>query len=515
MRLLQSMTLLTLLSTLLVGLPSPRFTNTNPQSIACDATALSDAVNSAPDEAVLMLPAGCTIHVDGIVWTIWVSKPLRIVGDGEGATIESIRTAARRSLVTIAEGGSLNLENITIRNNAMATSGTYTDGTGGGIFIKSGGRATLTNCRIVGNSAGPGAYGLRLLPDGSAGGGIYVDQGATLIVRNSEIRDNHAGNGASGPLMGSSYPVQGGSGGAGGGLINKGGEVTIIQSMISGNSAGNGGDGGYPGGAGGIGGSGGGIVNTGQLLLMNSTVRNNAPGSGGRRAPYQLGEPYGPNSANGGGGGIINSGTMTITGSTIESNLAVGVHVVSGTVAMINSTISQNIAAGILVAENSQFHMSNATLSGNTESGVHLSGGSVTIRNSILLGNRSLSDGTLKDCMIAAGDFVSDGYNLFGASTGCLVAADDKVVSADAIDTVIAPLGNYGGPTATYALPAASLAIDAGNPAGCFADGGAGAPRLLHTDQRGAYRPSGLACDSGAYEVGPVGSIYLPVAISP
>jgi hypothetical protein len=90
------------------------------------------------------------------------------------------------------------------------------------------------------------------------------------------------------------------------------------------------------------------------------------------------------------------------------------------------------------------------------------------------------------------------GHNLDdNGSCGFFNTGDLSIVAAD-----LAPLGDYGGPTMTHALGtgpgmphpacvAASLAIDAGDNAAC-----------PPTDQRGAPRPYGSACDMGAYESG-------------
>lgn len=65
------------------------------------------------------------------------------------------------------------------------------------------------------------------------------------------------------------------------------------------------------------------------------------------------------------------------------------------------------------------------------------------------------------------------------------------------IDPQLGPLQDNGGPTETHALPSNSPAIDAGDPDGCLDAGN----DLLLTDQRGATRPQGAACDIGAYEL--------------
>ncbi|HEX8648222.1 MAG TPA: choice-of-anchor Q domain-containing protein [Thermoleophilaceae bacterium] len=68
---------------------------------------------------------------------------------------------------------------------------------------------------------------------------------------------------------------------------------------------------------------------------------------------------------------------------------------------------------------------------------------------------------------------------------------------ASGIDAELGPLADNGGPTPTRALLAGSEAIDAWS---CtFAKA---------TDQRGAPRPTGTACDSGAFEVGPCCPAY-------
>jgi len=98
------------------------------------------------------------------------------------------------------------------------------------------------------------------------------------------------------------------------------------------------------------------------------------------------------------------------------------------------------------------------------------------------------------------GTIVDGGHNL---------SSDDSCFSSPDLlntDPRLAPLANYGGPTATLALctavgvPAgctsASPAVDAGD------DAVTGPPLALTTDQRGRARKSGLHVDIGAYEAG-------------
>jgi hypothetical protein len=87
------------------------------------------------------------------------------------------------------------------------------------------------------------------------------------------------------------------------------------------------------------------------------------------------------------------------------------------------------------------------------------------------------------------------GYNLLGdGSCPDDSGGDDTDIYPDNgdVNARLAPLRDNGGPTKTHELLSGSPAIDAAsNDAGC-----------PPTDQRGLARPTGAACDIGAYEVG-------------
>lgn len=112
----------------------------------------------------------------------------------------------------------------------------------------------------------------------------------------------------------------------------------------------------------------------------------------------------------------------------------------------------------------------------------------------------------LEEC---AGPLVSQGYNLIkapcpvsGDTATNIVGKDPRLVRVKAKY----PNSNVSYFIATLALHGDSLAIDAGNPAGCVDDRGA----ALTIDLRGAPRPvngngnngTALRCDMGAYEFG-------------
>lgn len=171
-------------------------------------------------------------------------------------------------------------------------------------------------------------------PDGaSAGaqgghGGAVVNQGGNLTIRNSVLTDNTAGNGATGSTGFTGSPGGLGGQGGNGGAIYSFGPVTILDSTFSGNHAGNGGVGGSgtmspgPGGTGGRGGGGGAIFISGprNVIVTGSTISDNAAGLGGPGGP---GTPNAGSAGGGGsGGGIYAEGTINLTGVIITGNSA-------------------------------------------------------------------------------------------------------------------------------------------------------------------------------------------------
>ena len=152
------------------------------------------------------------------------------------------------------------------------------------------------------------------------------------------------------------------------------------------------------------------------------------------------------------GGGLLNSGgTLTLTNCTISGNSAYlggGLYTNYGTATLTNCTVSGNSAnwgGGGMSAGNYGYN--------------------VTLTNTIVAGN------------LAGGDVSGSGF-LAPASTNNLIGGDP----------LLAPLGNYGGPTQTMALLPGSPAIDAGT-------SGLDIPT---TDQRDIPRVG--AVDIGAFE---------------
>ena len=203
------------------------------------------------------------------------------------------------------------------------------------------------------------------------------------------------------------------------------------------------------------------------------------------------------------GGGLYNAGTATLTGCTLSGNLADypgGGIANSGTVTLTNCTLSGNAGGyggGGGVYNDGTATLTNCTLSGNA---AEFGGGILaTIGGTATLTNTIVANNSPENCN---GDIQSAGHNLSSDNT-CFAGGNDWLNT----DPRLAPLANYGGPTATLALCTAvripdpsctgpSPAIDAG--AGAVT----GPPLTLTTDQRGLPRQLGLHVDIGAVESG-------------
>src|SRR5439155_2666883 len=232
------------------------------------------------------------------------------------------------------------------------------------------------------------------------------------------------------------------------------------------------------------------------------------------------------------GGGILTGGRVTLTDCVLSSNAAAmfgGAIFNSGTLTLVRSLVSNNAAeyrAGAIYSETGStltldhanlfgnsssvggaidnhdgtLSITASTLSGNVATGVHGgAGGNIinlytitTVRNSIVVAGASGPNcyTYFNNEIVSAGNNVSDDRSCAAFFTQ---AGDLNGVPAG-----LSPNGlqDNGGPTATIALLATSPAVDAVSLQACAAEGA-----RLTTDQRGMPRPSGGACDSGAFEL--------------
>jgi len=297
---------------------------------------------------------------------------------------------------------------------------------------------------------------------GQDGGGILVDGLGSVVVsvRNSKLVGNDAGVGA------------------GGGVAAADGILSVDRrSVVSGNSAGDGG----------------GVFVSDQvrLTLDRSTVTGNE--------------------ATGDGGGLwigtaASEGTTRIERSTIAGNQTVGDGGAIATDADLlrieNSTLTKNRAdgrgGGIYSAPDTLARLNGVTIARNradaddtagadTGGGIFADGGSdvVEIQNSLVAKNRT-TGGALNECRAPAPVGVDSlGGNLITSISDCPFFDHPEDILNGA--PKIAKLAANGGPTQTIALRAASPAI-----------GEADGPNPLERDQRGRLRDADP--DIGAYE---------------
>ncbi|MDA8197544.1 MAG: fibronectin type III domain-containing protein, partial [Actinomycetota bacterium] len=238
---------------------------------------------------------------------------------------------------------------------------------------------TLSGITITGGQAGngtPGAVGNSGTNgidggsgsaggNGNSGGGISDNALGTLTLSNSIVTNNFAGNGG-----------YGGNGGNGGSTTTNGAFGGI----------------GGSGSVGGDGGSGGGISNSssGSVVVVNSTISDNHAGIGGVGGSGGAGGTGVTSSANGTGGVGGNGGTGGNGGGISNSS--------TGSVTITNSTISDNYAgnggnggAGTSGADGGQG--GNGGIGGNGGGISNSSTGSVTITNSTVFYNYSGTGG--------------------------------------------------------------------------------------------------------------------------
>ena len=589
-----------------------------------EGSSLRDTIRLSSDTYVLsektFLPNASQLSISG------TPGPLTIAGAGAGSTTIKLGSAVlydSRLLAVTAPGDHV-IQDLTISGGRGGFIG---EEGGGAISIDSGTTLTISRCVLTGNhaalafgggaienrggltvrdstftanTAGAGYVGGSLIGDngnsGSPGGdgkdamgldappapnGGAIESSGDLLVERSVFTGNIAGAGnpggdglggnggaatSVGAAGGKGGAGQGGRGGRGGsgGAIWASGDTTIVDSTITGNSAGTGGDGGIgrggngangrdggigAGGAGGRGGSaiggaagegggGGGVYIdmdidanpvvhiTGTVINQNSGGRGGSAGtatggSGGNAGSGAIagnggaggnatGAPGGPG---GFGGGIhMPRGTQdsapdlhndTVTANTTGQGGAGGQ--ATGGIAGHNTPVSRgSAAAGVLTAGDGGRGGDGGGITYGWLTGAHLT---VTANKTGDGGAAGAPNGTAGERGLVGGLYGAGQANVANSivayqSRGCLLPLQGS-------HNISFPDAHCGG---TVADPDLQPLADNGGPTLTQRLGPASAARDVvpatgarceALDQRGRSRPQGQACDAGAYEAAP------------
>jgi len=334
------------------------------------------------------------------------------IGNYEGDLTISASTVSGNS--SGDGGGAVNWPNSTLTVDA-STFTNNTAGSGGG--LRNQGTATITNrSQFTGNTVGwmGGAItndsGGVLLVEGASiisgnssdgfAGGLYNDSASTLTVNNSTITGN--------------VSVYGG-----GGIVNDG-NLTVENSVLSGNTSG----------------QGGGLYNPGTVTIINTTVGGSGDGEG--------------NIGTDGGGGLFNVGTMTVTDSFVIGNDGTTYggglfNWIGGMLTISNSTVSGNSAnegGGLHNKEGSTAIIQNGSIFSGNYARFSVGGiqnwGTITITDSVLREN--MSPGEDGDAIANTGP---EGSNA-SINASCIVGNGDTAVFSNLV-TLLNATGNWWG----------------------------------------------------------------------
>jgi CSLREA domain-containing protein len=322
------------------------------------------------------------------------------------------------------------------------------------------------------------------------GGGIFVlgrrGQLPLITMRTSKLSGNFASV-------------------AGGGLYGGGAPISLIDCEISENRAGEEGSTEW--------GSGGGLhLFFGSAHIERSTISTNQATSGGGVSAYDVSDleiqsslVTGNSSRYGGGLNVLlgNQHLIRLRDSTVSGNNALftgGGILISGLLGSLKPQITRST-----ITNNEAIGNEQQTGAGG---GVLVLGTGIKLDHSIVAGNRHTLDSRVGADVF--GPITEMSFTLLGQRTGLPSFPEAPIGPPDAngnliggpvhgaIDPLLAPLADNGGPTLTHALLPGSPAVGAGDPS--FTPGQGGAPEF---DQRGApfTRLAGGRIDIGAFEL--------------
>jgi hypothetical protein len=453
---------------------------------SCSETALRAAL-----DGVAAIGGGTVMFDCGGVYTIKLASSLQVSSAKDQTVIVD-----GNNLITISGSGKTRIFDLDNYTNFVVQRLTLQDGfvaagepevtnrpSNSGAAIRHPWFGTLKaiDVRFVGNQCAS--------RDGEIGGGAIFAGGLTeAVLSGCEFVNNSASNG--------------------GGILNRGSTLTIIDCRFSGNAALGVGDGQY--------GNGGGVYIDGMnyenpggdFLMCGTSFEGNigmTHGSGMFSYFYEGSESVvrdcmfdGNEFDNGGSGsGALyhEAAPLTLTGTTFSNNTG-GMHAGSiflgqnSEAFITNCTFATNRVsgnAGGLFNGAAIAHLTNCTFSGNdADYGPAIFKGTdatVTLQNTLFANNTTANQYSATSCHEAMTDL---GGNLQWPRTKANGNDDQPCVSGiEFADPLLQPLADNGGFSKTFALGAGSPAI--GHATDCPA-----------TDQRGLPRAS--PCDTGAYE---------------
>lgn len=411
-----------------------------------------------------------------------IDKDLIINGPGAGSMTISGDNASR--VFSINSGVNVVLSGVTIANGNGEDGGNnyapHSAGDGGGIHNE--GALTLDNCTITGNSTSQN------------GGGIYNASGE-LTIMNSVISDNTALGGSGGGIFNgdglldvtnSAFSGNITNSGHGGAIAN-GGRLTITNTTLSNNNASA---------------SGGGILSSGTLSVSHSAFSGNSADWGGGIATCP--DSYGPEcqppaiSAKPSDDNIIAEFNIEVTNSSFSNNSASngaggGIYIDGSALSVINSAFSGNSAS---TRDNANSKDATGMADGGAIYNLDGSGDTVVLRNTIVA--NSIANGNCGGTITNSGNNLDDGTTCgWGSDNGSMSGTNPL-------------LGALTGSPGYFPLNTGSPAIDAGDNAACADE------PVNNTSQNGLARPidgdgDGTAiCDIGSYEAPTGGDVIIP-----
>lgn len=320
--------------------------------------------------AIAAAPAGATVALCAAEFRerLTIDKPLTLTGLGSGVSV--LAGAPGGPMVTIVGDVAVTLTDLAI--------------VGGEGVVNPGGRLTLRRCTIREQSTrdrGAIQSGGTLLVDGcriadnvslTSGGGIAVD-GGQATVRNSVIEGNTAGD-------------------YGGGIVARGGAGLSLEGVtISGNEAANGG----------------GVASTVPLVMSGGTVADNfgAYGAGVfSRGKATLTDVVVSGNQGDLGGGVYAAGELNLTGTQVFSNFAFGAYgygggvmLNEGTLTMIRGALTDNqsyLGGGLYIRGTATVtDVANTSNDSTLGGGVFLFDGRLTTHGGRIAANAAFADG--------------------------------------------------------------------------------------------------------------------------